>query len=196
MPVLTQRQVDIVEALYGLNITLARGDDDQRRQLTKKIAEQFRFEFGPKWGTKSTTPSHPQSKDAIAYDNGDGTIDVWDWQNGTTREPQVDAGDEPDYQGLTQHFIAVEPVNHLGQAPGNGDEDNKEVLAALKEVVENTKRIIANQTTILQNQTRTHELIQVLIDKPTPDINIPPVVFPEYKGSIFGLTVTLRPQNQ
>lgn len=196
MPALTQRQVDIVEALYGLNIDLARGDDDQRRQLTRKIAEQIRFEFGPRWGTKSTTPSHPQSKDAIAFDNQNGTIDVWDWQNGTTREPQIDAGDEPDFTNLTQHFIAVSPINHLaGEVPDDDDDDNDEeaaLAAILKKIAENTEAIRADQIRLLEGQSAIMQAIQVLLDKPTPEI--PPVKFPEYKASTFFGTITLRPQ--
>lgn len=197
MPVLTQRQVDVVEALYGLNINLARGFDDDRRKLTRIIAEQFRFEFGPKWGTKSTTPGHPQSKDAIAYDNGDGTIDVWDWQNGTTREPQVGVGDEPDFTNLNQHFIAVEPINHLGgEVPDNNDDDNNDEEAALaailKKIAENTEQIRADQVRLLEGQSAIMQAIQVLIDKPTPEI--PPIQFPEYKASTWFGTITLKPQ--
>lgn len=196
---LSQRHVDIVEALYGLNIDLARGDDNQRRQLTQKIDEQIAFEFGPRWGMKARAGGNigNASKDSIAYLEADGTVSVWDWQNGSTREPQVKVNDEPTYPNLPTSeakFIAVEPVNHLdGEVPDDDDDDEEAALAAiLKKIVDNTDQILANQATILQNQARTHELIQLLIDKPLPEF--PPVKFPEYKGSVLGFGITLKPQ--
>jgi hypothetical protein len=114
---LTQRHVDICWAMYHANMTLAHGNDDQRRQLNRKIAEQYRFEFGDRWGTKSTTINHPQSKDALAYLLDNGLINIWDWQNGTSRQPQITAGQGPHYENMDQYFIEVPPVNHLNSNP-------------------------------------------------------------------------------
>ena len=81
------------------------------------MAETFCARFGSRWGTKSTTEHHPPSKDAIAYHYEDGTIAVWDWQNGTTREPQVEDGRPPNYDRLRQFFIAVNVDDHLAPTP-------------------------------------------------------------------------------
>jgi hypothetical protein len=118
----------IVQQLYERHIEQARGSDDDRRALTRAIAETFCARFGRSWGTKATTAKHPASKDAIAFLNEDYTIDVWDWQNGATRAPQVRDGQPPTYRdartgpgGPPQAFIAVPPVDHLAadSAPAN-----------------------------------------------------------------------------
>src|SRR6185503_18043664 len=88
------------------------------------IAQTFCARFGVSWGTKATTEKHPPSKDAIAYRNTDGTIDVFDWQNGATRAPQLREGQAPTFAdartmagGPPQHFIAVAAIDHLAGLP-------------------------------------------------------------------------------
>lgn len=106
----------IVQALYERNVNLAEGDDDQRRALILKIAQQLAFELGPQWGTKDAGGGRPPSKDEIAYYDGS-TLYGADCFNGSTRKPAV-----PDV--LTelpgQHFISVTPVNYLVLATGGG----------------------------------------------------------------------------
>ena len=110
-PTFPVRGVEIVQELYGLNRHLAEGNDPDRRLLTRAIAGQFAFEFGPDWGTKSADPTRPPSKDSLVKKEG-GKLWSWDWQDGDTREPQVKAGDTAeDVTG--QHFIAVEPIDYL-----------------------------------------------------------------------------------
>ena len=100
----------IVVALYRKHLDLARGDDDQRRQLTSKIAETVRFTLGPSWGWKSAGSGRPPSKDAIAQQDG-AILWGYDLFNGATREPN----DRPEAENITgQVFIAVPPVDHLG----------------------------------------------------------------------------------
>lgn len=107
------RAQDIVVTLYQQHKDLASGDDDQRRSLTKLMAEQIRFELGPEWGTKSAGTGRPQSKDSIARLTN-GHLFGCDWQNGGSREPFGTIGC-PEIPG--QIFIPVDPVNHLTQAP-------------------------------------------------------------------------------
>lgn len=112
---LTPRQQAIVVALHAAHRDLASGTDDERRQLTRLIVEQIRFEFGPDWGTKASGPGHPPSKDSIAH-RVNAQLVGCDWQNGGTREPFTPIGCA-DITG--QLFIEVSPVNHLGgTAPG------------------------------------------------------------------------------
>lgn len=107
----------IVGALYNEHMDLARGVDEQRRELTMMMAQTFASRFGPRWGTKATSKTAPQSKDSIAYDNMDGTFDSWDWQNGTTKAPQLYDGQLPTYPRISnQYFINVEPRDWLAPA--------------------------------------------------------------------------------
>lgn len=103
------RAFGICMALFHRFPDLARGDDDQRRALTRKIAEQTCFELGNHWGTKRADPTRPPSKDAIAYLDGT-TLYSFDWQNGATREPNP-PGEMENITG--QVFIPVDPINHL-----------------------------------------------------------------------------------
>ncbi len=103
------RAHQIVEALYALHEPLAKGTEDDRRRLTMLMAQQIRFELGASWGTKSSSPTNPPSKDALVFKSGLVFL-AFDWQNGGTREPQR----PPLQTDITgQHFIAVDPINHL-----------------------------------------------------------------------------------
>ncbi len=103
------RVKEIVQALYERNVVLAEGDDDQRRALILKIAQQVAFELGSQWGTKRAAASNPPSKDALAHFDGV-TLYGADCFDGTTRKPSV-----PDVMGALpgQQFIAVTATNHL-----------------------------------------------------------------------------------
>jgi hypothetical protein len=110
------------EAVYNVVLRMAKkfpalrkGDDDQRRAFTMKVAEQVRRDFGPAWGTKRADPSRPLSKDAIARKTVDDQIVSWDLINGTTREvhPSPIMGEDIS----DQVFVEVDPVDHLGTVP-------------------------------------------------------------------------------
>ena len=143
---LPDRVQAIVRALYERHTELARGDEEQRRTLTRMIAEQASFELGPSWGTKRADAGRPPSKDAIAYRPGDGRLLCWDWQNGTTREPipnpevlditgQVFIG-PGDVYALGDKFVARDHLS--GQPPANpvepqaGPEPSDSDVAQLK----------------------------------------------------------------
>lgn len=99
-----------IAKLWPTVMLLHRGDDEQRRQGTRIIAEQVRFSHGPEWGTKSADPGRPPSKDALAR-QVDGKLFGKDLINGTTRELNLD-GEMEDITGQT--FIPVMALNHLG----------------------------------------------------------------------------------
>ena len=102
--------ITITKALYMVYRDLARGSDDDRRRLTKMMAEQMCFALGPRWGTKRADPGRPPSKDSLAFNSMDGQLWNFDWQNGSTREPN-EASEMEDITG--QVFMAVAPVDHL-----------------------------------------------------------------------------------
>lgn len=107
---ISPRAQAIVLALYERNKPLAEGDDEARRSLTLKMAEQCAFELGDEWGAKRTAAGHPLSKDVVAF-NGLGGFVGWDWQHGETRRPLV----PPIFHRLEgQIFVPVTPRNHLG----------------------------------------------------------------------------------
>lgn len=205
---LTPRQVQIIEELYNLNLNLANGDENQRRQLTQKIAEQVNFEFGPRYGMKARAGGNISnaSKDSLAYLEDDTTVSVWDWQNGTTRKPQVVPGMEPTHPHLPLNeakFITVSPVNHLNTPDTNdGDEDDdndddyiQELTKALNEMNDNLKAIRTDNVRMLENQMAIMQAIQLILDKPTPPIEPHLVIFPEYEGQIgWSGKVTLKPK--
>lgn len=87
---------------------LRASSDHDRRTWARRAAEQLAFSVSPAWGSKSSTPTNPQTKDGVARIVG-GRLCVWDLVNGTTRELQFGHGE--DITG--QHFIPVTPTNHL-----------------------------------------------------------------------------------
>ena len=117
---LPARAQQIVQALYERHLPLANGDDDQRRELAKLIAEQTRFELGDAWGWKSNHGiGNAGAKDAIAKRRGPFTPNqrqllwIFDLFNGATRKPNNPAFSVPDEESA-QFFWPVDPVNHLG----------------------------------------------------------------------------------
>jgi hypothetical protein len=118
MTELPRRAREIIDELYVLHAGLAKGDEEQRRLLTRKIAEQCRYELGERWGMKRPDPGRPPGKDSLAYNDPVGMVS-WDWQNGTTRLPH----EIPHFWsaealtrtngGKPQIFIPVDPVDHL-----------------------------------------------------------------------------------
>lgn len=190
---LPSRIVEIVNTLYERNIPLAQGSDDQRRILTRWIAEQCCFEFNNDWGTKAQSVNHPQSKDAIAFRLISGAMDVWDWQNGSTRQPQVTPNQPPNYPNLFgQFFIQVLPIDHIGvivappvpptNPPTNPPNDN-EVLEAIAEL----KTLVVVQHIATQNQLAViNGKLDILMSR----------VPPNYVGRLpFLGTITLTPVN-
>lgn len=93
-------------------------NDDDRRSLTQKIAEQVAYELGPRWGQKRADPGRPISKDTLAF-NGDDQLHGWDLFNGSTRAANQFPEEVPPHEMKEQVFVPVIPTNHLGapQAP-------------------------------------------------------------------------------
>ena len=207
---LTQRHVEIVNTLYMANLTLARGDDNQRRQLTQKIDEQICFEFGNRWGMKARAGGsiNDASKDSIGYHETDGTVSSWDWQNGSSRAPQIHANQEPDYPHLPLSeatFVSVFPVNHLIVLnPGDeGDNDGvteggvifitpEQFDSMLKTIADSNKELAVVHGEIIRAREQLNGIMQMLeqiISSPLPDFT-----FPTYEANTVLGKITLTPK--
>jgi len=151
-PGFPERGVQIIDALF--NNTLANGNDDQRRVLTRTFIEQLVFEFpNDGWTWKSADPTRPPSKDSIAKVVGNKLCN-WDWQNGSTRQRSVQVGDiGADITG--QNPIKVTGINHLNDTPTNpGNPTNPaeyaELIAKLNYLIEHQELIFTNSKDIWQ----------------------------------------------
>lgn len=182
----------IVDALYEREQALAHSpNEDDRRALTRRMAEQVRHELGETWGTKASSPMNPPSKDALAQKQPDGKLFAWDWQNGATRLPQR----PPLFYDITgQHFIAVNPVNHLAAVPrpvptpepSPPAPDLTVMLQQIRDLLGSVARQVEETRTSLEQRTdRMQAGLEVLASRP---LGVP------LRGSIFGVPVVLRPE--
>jgi hypothetical protein len=101
----------VVRALHAANLSLANGDDDQRRMLQKKIVETAVARHpGEGWGWKRADPGRPPSKDAIANNKlQPGHLLGWDCFDGATRQPAQRDSEMID----GQVFMEMQGVDHL-----------------------------------------------------------------------------------
>ena len=135
---LPDRVKEIITILANQFPDLRRGDDDQRRALTLKFAQQIRLELGESWGTKRAAEGRPPSKDAVAR-MFDGKLFSADVINGSTREPQF-----PNMEELPgQIFIPVDPVNHIVD-PVNPIEDPVDPVDVEVPLPDRVKEIITS----------------------------------------------------
>ena len=112
------RAGEIIDAFYHRHRGLAEGSADQQRVLTRWIGEQLAFELGPQWGCKASSPTNPQGLSTIAF-NGP-PLSVWRWSDGDGSVTGIIGAPlhppllMPLDQTVGQHFIACEPIDHLG----------------------------------------------------------------------------------
>jgi hypothetical protein len=118
MPDFPARGRQIIQALYDANRGLAAGTTEQQQLLTRLMAEQFAFEFGPQWGCKAAGPSRPQGPSELALNAP--PLYIWRWSDGdghVTKVPGAPLPEpllEPLDQTAEQLFLPVDPVDHLG----------------------------------------------------------------------------------
>jgi hypothetical protein len=140
----------LVEAMCAKFPELHVNEDEKQRQLTQRINEQMKYQFGQGWGGKVRAGLDPvqfRSKDSQAYLEHDGTISVWDLFQGAEGAPiLVQDGDAPTHPNLSSSdhkFIdviardwldgAVEPIPDPGNPPPNpGTPDLEPRVAALE----------------------------------------------------------------
>lgn len=109
----------IVDALWAMNTPLATGDLNQQRLLTRLMAEQICFELGPLWGCKASTPTNPQGPSNIAFNAATGLVG-FRWSDGDGSVTHIPGAPlhPPVFLDLAgQHFIPVEPIDHLRTVP-------------------------------------------------------------------------------
>lgn len=108
---------DLIKALHEKHPDLARGDDEARRALQKKVVETAVARHPREgWGWKQASETRPPSKDAIANNRlVPGHLVAWDCFDGTTRAPVQREAINID----GQVFIELVGVDHL-RAPGSG----------------------------------------------------------------------------
>lgn len=203
--------VDVIDKLMARFPSLIKNpdgtfvDDVKRRLLTRMIAEQMVFQtLDNRWGVKSVSEGAVQGKDGIAWDRQDGTIDIWDWQNGTTRKRQVNTGDSPHHPAEHQFFIKVMPINHLEgiimPPPDDVDWNFDEMMKEIKEIKTSQQsyftRLLEFETVmaqalagISQNLNEIHSKLRQIEEKPVP---APVIKYPSYRGSL-GLRLNLDP---
>lgn len=193
---LNQRQIDIIDILWEKHQDLANGDDNQRRELTRMIAEQICLEMGNRWGMKARNGGNIDnaSKDSIAYFEDDGTCSIWDWQNGSTRKRQVNVGQGPTYPHSPQNeawFIVVDGKDHIGQVPPDEDGDDgqpDDVMAKLTEILS----AIDSQILPAFEDIRTQLMdLKEKVNQVQDKVNN--FQFPSYEGRVLGAKVTLTP---
>jgi hypothetical protein len=119
----------LVEAMCAKFPELHKNDDALQRQLTERINEQMKYQFGQGWGGKvraGLDPVQYRSKDSQAYLEHDGTLSVWDlFQGNSDATILVKDGNEPDHPNLStadHKFIDVVARDWLaGSTPDPGE---------------------------------------------------------------------------
>jgi hypothetical protein len=134
--------------------------EDGARGWTQTTIEQLAFSFpGGGWCWKSSTPTSPPSKDAIAR-RIEGRFECWDVLNAAgVTGPRVLAAYPPIYHDIAgQHPIPVTPHNHLD----GEDPEEPENPSDLQEQVDRLEReSLLQQARITNLEDRVSELEQV-----------------------------------
>lgn len=159
------RVQEIIDELARRHPDLVAGDDDARRALTRRFAEQARFELGPNWGTKRASPTRPLSADVICTQD---PFVGWDTQIAGGIIAQFP--DSIDLAG--QVFVAVDPIDHLqafvppGEPVPTPDAAHTlEIVAAIRASEERTREAIqASERRVLEAIQKARDEVNQAID--------------------------------
>jgi len=197
--IMNQAVADTIRAVYAEYPELQFSNDDDRRLLVRRAAQQIVFKTkDTNWGVKSRGNTAPQGKDSIAYRTGPSSMDIWDIQNGSTGQLQINS--DPSFPNVTdQMFIPVEPVNWLGSdsptipiptnPPSNPPQDILELKAKLDDL--SNKLDTLAQIMTIQNS-KINQVIGIdtqILAKPDQAVR-----FPDYIGSTWLGTIVLKPR--
>ena len=179
----------IIEQLGAKFPALFVNDDDKQRELTIKIGEQFAFAFGLKWGNKKRAGLGDEfrSKDSIAVKEPDGTTSVFDMFS-SGMAILVNDGDlpeSPSHANLPSSeatFMPCQAVDHLNGLTGRtgGTTGGTESHATSVDLGPVLAKLDAQAAEIAALR----GMVQQLLDKPAPEITVPPVAFPVYEGDV------------
>ena len=180
----------IIEQLAAKFPDLFVNDDAKQRQLTMKIGEQFAFAFGPKWGNKKRTGLGDEfrSKDSVAVQEPDGTTSVWDMFS-SGMAILVNDGDLPEVPSHANlppseaTFMPCQPVDHLfNGSPNPNPNPNPDPHPNVTKV--DLGPVLAKLDAQAAEIAALRGMVQQLLDKPAPEITVPPIVFPVYEGDV------------
>ena len=164
-------------------------NDDARRAWTLKVAQQLNYSLGSNWGTKSSSPSSPQSADVVCTKN---PFQGWDTLNGNDGSLQWNG--PMDLTG--QAFLNVTPWNWLEGSipvPVPGDD----VVVLIKNLQKNIQDLtaalgslsgtVSTQSGYLGSLLADFEQVETAVK----NLNQRPV--PSYSGKVLGFPITLTP---
>ncbi len=166
--------------------------EDDCRTWVHRLAEQFRFAYGPGWGHKRADPYRPLSSDVMAYQEAAVFVGYDVILNaGTPDRRLVTDGDSLDLTG--QVFVPVEPVDHLGgtvPVPTPEPTPTPEPCAC---------RFAATDLSAVLARLEALEVRQAAVEASLDDMDAPIVAaltrpWPSYTGKILGFKVVLRPE--
>ena len=184
----------IVEKMAAQFPALFVNDDEKQRQLTTKIGEQFAFTFGSQWGNKkrANLSDDFRSKDSIAVREADGTTSVWDMFS-SGMAILVNDGDLPvpgSHANLPPSeaaFMPCTPVNHLNGGTGGttgGMTGGTTGGTTAHGTPVDLGPVLAKLDAQMAEIAVLRGMVQQLLDKPAPEITVPPVAFPVYEGDV------------
>jgi len=178
----------IVEKMAARFPALFVNEDEKQRQLTTKIGEQFAFTFGAQWGNKKRAGLSDdfRSKDSVAVREADGTTSVWDlFSSGLAI--LVNDGDLPvpgSHANLPPSeatFMPCQPIDHLNGIPTPGPNPNPNPGPVTSV---DLRPVLAKLDAQSAEIAALRGMVQQLLDKPAPEITVPPIAFPVYEGDV------------
>jgi hypothetical protein len=102
---------DIIDRMIAKFPELFVNVDETQRELTRRINQQFAYQFGTKWGGKKRTGLSDdfQSKDSQAVQESNGTTSVWDMFS-SSLQILVQDGDPPTHPNLSPSEATFMPM--------------------------------------------------------------------------------------
>ena len=180
----------IVEKMAAQFPALFVNDDEKQRQLTTKIGEQFAFTFGSHWGNKkrANLSDDFRSKDSIAVREADGTTSVWDMFS-SGMAILVNDGDLPvpgSHANLPPSeaaFMPCQPIDHLNGIPSPNPNPNPNPNPGPGTPMD-LGPVLAKLDAQAAEIAALRGMVQHLLDRPAPEITVPPIAFPVYEGDV------------
>lgn len=184
---LPQKVQEILEKMYEKFGHMNFEGVEMRRKWTRMVTEQLVYTFGKGsgWGHKSSSPTNPPSKDAIAQQQKDGKLFGWDIINGTDLT-LIKEGIFHDITG--QHFIEVEAVDHLnsgGEPPAPPPLPQPPTECQCKDAIGRVASAVDALSVRLSELLTRVEFVVTRIDAVQTDVNKPRNVKGKVRAKFF-----------